>query len=324
MIYPNFLKKHDVIGICALSAGVGDDIDDYEKSINILEQEYKIIETNSVRKNALVSNSTKIRAKELDELVCNKEVSAILSAAGGDGQLETLPYINFEHIKDNPKWLIGASDPTNLLFPVTTKLDIATIYGFNSKGFNNQSDSKTLLAYLKGHVYKQDSYEKYVDFKDYINDLDIKRDVIYKTDKDIKVSGRIIGGCLDCIAKLIGTDYDYVNDFIERYKDDGIIWYFDNFALSAFDVYLTLLQFKFAGYFKYTKAILFGRVAFESIAFNEYITSYQQAYKKALDDIPYVYDLDIGHTHPCFTIINGAYTTFNCQNQKGSIEFKLI
>ena len=324
MIYPNFLKKNDTIGICALSAGVGDDIEGYEKSINVLKKEYKVIETASVRNNTLVSNTPKIRAQELDELVCNKEINAILSAAGGDGQMETLPYINFEHIKENPKWLIGASDPTNLLFPVTTKLDIATLYGFNSKGFDNRIDSKILLSYLKGDIYKQESYDKYIDFKDYINDLDIKRHVVYKSDKNLKVSGRIIGGCLDCIAKLVGTEYDYINDFIERYKDDGIIWYFDNFALSAFDVYLTLLQFKFAGYFKYTKAILFGRVAFESTAFNEYITSYKQAYQKALDDITYAYDLDIGHTHPCFTIINGAYAKFNCQNQKGSIEFKLI
>lgn len=324
MIYPNFLKKNDTIGIVALSAGVGDDLDSFNNSLNVLRDNYKIKETASVRNNSLVSNTAKIRASELDELVCDKQVQAILSAAGGDGQMETLPYINFDHIKENPKWLIGASDPTNLLFPVTTKLDIATLYGFNSKGFNDRPDSKILLSYLKGDIVKQESYAKYIDFKDYINDLDIKRDVIYKANFDLDVSGRIIGGCLDCIAKLIGTNYDYVNEFIERYKDDGIIWYFDNFAMSAFDTYLTLLQFKYAGYFRYTKAILFGRVAFESAAFNEYITSYKQAYQKALEDIPYAYDLDIGHTHPCFTIINGAYSNFKCKNQKGSIEFKLI
>lgn len=34
MIYPNYLKKDDTIGICALSAGVGDDIEEYEKSLS--------------------------------------------------------------------------------------------------------------------------------------------------------------------------------------------------------------------------------------------------------------------------------------------------
>lgn len=91
--------------------------------------------------------------------------------------------------------------------------------------------------------------------------------------------------------------------------------------MSAFDVYLTLLQFKLAGYFKYTKAILFGRVAFESIAYNQYITSYKQAYSKALENIPFISEMDIGHTHPHFTIINGAIVEVEYENHKGSISY---
>ena len=91
--------------------------------------------------------------------------------------------------------------------------------------------------------------------------------------------------------------------------------------MPAYDVYLTLLQFKFAGYFKYTKAILFGRVAFESTAYNEYITSYKQAYLKALENIPFISEMDIGHTHPHFTIINGAIVEVEYENHKGSISY---
>ncbi len=43
-----------------------------------------------------------------------------------------MPYIDFDSIKAHPKWFLGASDPTNLLFPVTCHCDIATIYGFNA------------------------------------------------------------------------------------------------------------------------------------------------------------------------------------------------
>ena len=46
------------------------------------------------------------------------------------------------------------------------------------------------------------------------------------------VTGRLIGGCIDVLKDIIGTKYDGTLDFIEKYKDDGIIWYFDNFALS--------------------------------------------------------------------------------------------
>ena len=34
-------------------------------------------------------------------------------------------------IRNHPKWLQGYSDPTGLLFTITTNLDIATIYADN-------------------------------------------------------------------------------------------------------------------------------------------------------------------------------------------------
>ncbi len=322
MIYPNFLKKNDTIGISALSAGVGKKLDDYQKSLDILTKYYKIKETNSVRNNALVSNEASIRAKELDELVLDDEVKMIMCAAGGDGQIETLPYINYEHIKKHPKWLTGASDPTNLLFPVTTMLDIATIYGFNGGSYYGEISEEANLSILSGNIIKQFSYPKYRSFIDAIKGNEIYHNVYYKG--EIETRGRIIGGCIDCIAKIIGTKYDYVNSFIDKYQEDGIIWYFDNFALSAFDMYLTLLQFKNAGYFRNTKAILFGRIAFPNTENSEYIKDYNEAYKKALDDIPYISEMDIGHTRPTFTIINGSIANIKIKDGHGEISQELI
>ena len=46
-----------------------------------------------------------------------------------------LDYIDFDIIKNKPKWIEGFSDPTGILFPITTKYDIATIYGNNFKSF---------------------------------------------------------------------------------------------------------------------------------------------------------------------------------------------
>ena len=52
MIYPEFLQNGSTIGIAAPSAGVGDDIADWEKSMKVLEKEgFEILETASVRNN---------------------------------------------------------------------------------------------------------------------------------------------------------------------------------------------------------------------------------------------------------------------------------
>lgn len=325
MIYPKFIKKGDNIGICALSAGVGKKLDEYLDSLEILKKEgFNIIETKSVRNNSERSTNALDRAKELDELVLNKDVNMILLAAGGDSQLETVPYINYENIKDNPKWILGYSDPTNLLLPVTTMLDIATIYGFNGGSYNNNYDLDQInnLNIIKGDLVKQENFDYYIDFLDTINEIENKKEVLWKGN-DLNVSGRIIGGCLDVLDKLVGNKHNHINDFIERYKDDGIIWYFDIFAYSPYETYLTLLQFKNAGYFKYAKAILIGRVAIPNNEDSKLINDYDEAYKLAFEDIPYIYDLDIGHSKPRMTIINGAIAHINYKDHKGSIEFEL-
>ena len=58
-------------------------------------------------------------------------------------------------IRKNPKWLQGYSDPTGLLFTITTNLDIATIYGSNFCVFGMKNWHKSCLdnlEILKGNI----------------------------------------------------------------------------------------------------------------------------------------------------------------------------
>ncbi|MBR0462052.1 MAG: LD-carboxypeptidase [Erysipelotrichaceae bacterium] len=326
MIFPDFLKKGDTIGICALSAGIGKKLDEYLESVAALKKEgYKILETESVRNEDERANTALKRAEELDELVNNDEVKMIICAAGGDSQFETVPYIDYGSIRQHPKWIMGMSDPTNLLFPVTTMLDIATIYGFNGSSYTLEKDAELInnLKIIRGNLIKQKAYDQYIDFLDLVKEEYNYKDVSWKGAKPLNVSGRCIGGCLDCIEKLIGTEFDYVSDFIERYKNDGIVWYFDNFATDAYNTYLSLLEMKNAGYFRHCKAVLFGRVAIPATSGSELISDYEEAYRLALEDIPYVSEMDIGHTKPRITMINGAIIHVKYEGEKGEIRFDL-
>ena len=136
------------------------------------------------------------------------------------------------------------------------------------------------------------------------NEQEFTQPVIYKNiNGNVDEIGRIIGGCLDVLTNIIGTKYDYTKEFIERYKEDGIIWYFDIFSLTSEDLYNKLYQFKYAGYFKYTKCIIIGRILFKNSFTN---TTYEQVLKEVLPDIKIIYDFDIGHVPPKMTIINGS------------------
>jgi muramoyltetrapeptide carboxypeptidase LdcA involved in peptidoglycan recycling len=324
MLYPKFIKEKDTIGICAPSAGVGHKLDDFRKSNRVLKSYgYRIRETASVRANNVRSASAKKRATELDELVTDRKIDCILCAAGGDFMLEMMPYVNFEHISENPKWIAGMSDPTNILFTVTTMLNIATLYGRNGAGFSEKPErsEKTFLDYMKGDIHAQKSYSRYINFLDMINEIDAYQDVRWISRKEEVLEGRLIGGCVESLDKLIGTPFDHVDDFVERYKDDGIIWYFDLFDMSSYNFYLTLLQFKYAGWFRYCKGVLIGRPAFPKVEDKK--LDYIKAADKALGKIPHIMEMDIGHTFPNFTLINGALCKVRYKDGKGDIAFKL-
>ena len=325
MHYPKFLERGLTIGITAPSAGVGDDIESFEKSLTNLKKEgYNLQETKSVREKGIVSSSAKQRAKELDELVLDPNISMISFATGGDFLLEMLPFINWNHIKENPKWMMGYSDPTSILYTTTTFLDIATIYGPNAGGFDQQklhNSLKNTLEILKGNILEQHSFSKYQKEKNKEQDgYHLTEKVIWESinQEQVDITGRIIGGCLDCLKDIIGTPCDHTKEFIEKYKKDGIIFYFDVFSKSAEEFYLTLEQMRQVGWFQYCKGIIVGRVCFP-MCFNEDF-SYQKALKKFSKDLPIIFNADIGHVPPKMTIINGSIAHITCKDGKGTLK----
>ena len=51
---------------------------------------------------------------------------------------------------------------------------------------------------------------------------------------EIRFSGRLLGGCMDCLVNLLGTRFDKTQDFLEKYKEDGIIWFLEACDLNVF------------------------------------------------------------------------------------------
>ena len=137
---------------------------------------------------------------------------------------------------------------------------------------------------------------------------------------DVDVNGRMIGGCIDVLKDIIGTKYDGTKEFISKYKEDGIIWYFDIFSLTAEDLYLLLIQMREAGWLDYLKGVIVGRVKYP----NSFVEmTYQDALRKVLD-VPVIFNADIGHVAPKMTIINGSIATITSNNGKGTITQELI
>lgn len=336
MEYPKFLKQNDLIGVPAPSAGAWDEL-----KVNKFKHAKKYFEDNGynlvLSKNLYKcdkgrSSDKKTRAKEINEMFKSKDIDLILCAGGGEFLVEILPYIDFNLIKNNPKYICGFSDPTGLLFPITTKYDIATIYGSNFSSFGEEEFHRChydFLDIITGKRLNEESYDMYEgEYQEKVTGLEglnLTDKVYWHTldNKKVNITGRIIGGCFDIIAELAGTKYDGTKDFNERYKEDGIIWYFDNCELSMEETIRTLWKLNELDYFKYTKLVIFGRFGLEKSYFDYYVkTCLQDSILNELN-IPIIYDADISHKGPSLTIINGSMAHVECDDGKGKIEFRL-
>lgn len=337
MIYPKFIKPGDVIGVPAPSAGA-DTIQRINKMKNAkknLERlGYKLVLSENLCKNKRGrSSNEKKRAEEVNGMFLNDDIDFVLCAAGGEFLVEMLPYVNFDLIKNNPKFVAGFSDPTGLLYPITTKYDIATIYGQNFGSFGKDKLSKSeqdFLEIINGNLLEECSYELYEEEPlEKITGLEednLTEKVYWKTldGKSANIKGRIIGGCFDIIAELAGTKYDGIKEFNEKYRDDGIIWYFDNCELSMEETIRTLWKFNELEYFKYAKGVILGRFGQNKSYLDYDVQTCLQDSVLGNLNIPIIYDADISHKPPCLTIINGSIATVNVENGKGKIKFNLI
>ncbi len=318
MIIPKYLNKNDKIGVVALSCGVLEKQEDYNLSkSHYINEGFEIVESANLMTGGCVAGSEQVRAEELTKMFKDKGISGIAIARGGDFLFDMLEYFDFKIVKDNVKWVWGTSDPTSLLFILTTVYDIATIYSpCNMTGF----DSKDLLPYqenfmeiLKGNLVKQYMYP-YKEIKPFTKSF-TKKNKWININGEVDVEGTLLGGCIDVLKDVIGTKYDNVKEYV---KDKDIIWYFDVFSMKSEDLYKTLLQFKYAGWFDTTKLMVFGPVCFPN---SEYDLKYEDMIKKVGLDIPMIWNYDLGHVKPSFTMINGmkARIVNNCK--ESSMEY---
>lgn len=332
MIFPSVVKKGDKIGVTACSDGCTEATDAVRMD-NAARQlkglGYKVIETANTRTSKKGRSSiAKERITQLQSLLEDETVSAIFMASGGDYQLETLPLLDYEWFHKNPKWLQGYSDPTCLLYTVTVNCHLATIYGSNFGDFGMEQWHPSLhdnLRLLEGEEVLQHSFLRCTDgFHKRETGLEgyvLERDVYWKNlkeEEEVALHGRMLGGCLDVLLNLVGTKYDKTKEFVDCYKEDGIIWYLESFALNSEELFAGLWNLREAGWFEHAVGFLFGRPCFFE---GNNDTTYEEAIDSVLGEleVPIILDADVGHKPPRMAIINGAMATVYSAAGKGSI-----
>ena len=347
MIIPTFIKPGDTIGVTAMSHSIDRDPDRFRfqnGAVQLEKRGYRVIFTPNVFAEADRygrSAPAQQKAAELHELVKDENVTAIYSASGGDFLAEMLPCVDLETFRQHPKWVQGYSDNTSILYYLTTKADIATAYGANFGDFGMGEWDLSVsrgLEVLEGTCTLQESFETYQDgfgsretgLEGYSPDAAVEWNCICPGNCNanhgvVTARGRLLGGCMDVLLNLAGTPYDGTMDFIERYREDGILWYLESFDLHFEQMMEGLWKMKEMGWFRHTSGIIFGRPLFYPAESwdGELLPTYEEVLLERLGElhIPIITNADIGHKGPQFVMINGALAEVRYMRGKGSIRY---
>ena len=340
MRYPKFLEKGETIGFPAPSFGCN--IDPYASRFDSALKYFESLGFNLIpgpnSKLGLgvgISNTPDDCAKELNDMFLDPSINALIACGGGELMCEILEFTAISWFKkSDPKWIMGYSDITNIEFPLLTLCDTASIYGpcapaFGLKPFHDSVEyAFEILCGKRDTVHSFDLHEKYQDDPepsseesdpDPLKPWDLTEKSLKSVydgkklyapgefDGEIEFSGRLIGGCMDCIEELLGTPYEDVKGFLERYASDGIVWCLEACDLNVFSIRRAMWHFEQAGWFKkgIIKGFLFGRALNGSEMMGlDHIGAVMPYIEKL--GVPAVIDCDLGHVPPSMPLVLGS------------------
>lgn len=334
--YPSF-KTDATIGVTAPSSGVPQVLHSLiEAAQRRLEQEgfsVEIGETTWTQEKAR-SASAQERGEEFNQMMQDENIQLIFPPWGGELLIEMLEFVDFDNLQE--KWVLGYSDVSLLMLAITLKSGIATAIGTNLVDIRGKTSDDTtamwkdVLLTKAGEEVVQKSSSKYQAKWQHDNPTDhifhLTEETKWKTisRNPERISGRVLGGCIDVIRHLIGTPYGDMKTFKEKHiPGESVVWVLENCELTTTDLRRTLVQMKLAGWFEDCAGLVFGR----SPA-NTPVSGYraEDVYQELAEElgIPVIYDVDFGHVPPQITFVNGAVAEIEVSDGKGVVMQKFL
>jgi muramoyltetrapeptide carboxypeptidase len=189
MTTPNYLKKGDKIGIVACARKVS--LEEMQPAIDILKSWglEVVLGKNLFNADNQYSGTDNERAEDLQTMLDDASVSAVISARGGYGTVRLIDKIDFTKFKQHPKWVVGYSDIT-VLHSHIHNFGIATLHAIMPINFDknaNALESLRIALFGERLQYKIPSHP---------------------LNKRGEATGEFIGGNLSLIYSLTGSVSD--------------------------------------------------------------------------------------------------------------------
>lgn len=285
VVFPPFLKPGDKVGVIAPASVVR--YEDLKDGIAMLRDEWKleVVEGTTLKSSFNQFSATdEDRLLDLQRMLDNPEIKAIIAARGGYGCSRIIDQLDYSAVLKSPKWIVGFSDLTAVL----ASLYQNGIAGMHAPMVKSMSQIGAIEA---AESLRSSLFGNFPEYNIPTHELN----------RTGHASGHLIGGNLCLFAHLIGSSTDT--------DTKGKILFIEDVNEYMYNLDRMMIQLKRAGKLDHLAGLIVGQFSdmrdnsFPSFGkdANEIIAEHTSAYH-----YPVCYDFPVGHVADNRTMIFGA------------------
>ena len=284
MIQPPHLKQGDLIGmVCPAGTLPQNKVKDCVHTLESWGYKVQVGPTVGAKHHSFAGTDAQ-RASDLQKMLDNPKIKAIICGRGGYGVTRIIDQIDFTAFLKKPKWVIGFSDIT-ILHAALQKQKVMSIHGPMSAAFSKGEVGAIFTQSIKS-ILEGKAVE-------YIAP-------VHAFNKNGKAHARLVGGNLCLVAHMIGSSI--------AFNTKGKILFLEDIGEFHYNLDRMVIQMKRAGVFDHLAGLIvggfsdmrdepkvFGATAYEIIA--QHVADYS---------FPVCYGFPVSHSLENFALIEGG------------------
>jgi muramoyltetrapeptide carboxypeptidase len=241
LLIPPRLALGDTIGLVAPASST-EKPERIDEVITHLQKEGFAVKigANLRRRTGYLAGTDAERAADLHAMFADPEVKAIFALRGGYGSCRLLPLLDYELVRANPKPFVGYSDITALHHAFMVKAGLVTYHGPNANEAFQPGNNAAFRRALMEPVQEAVIFSRAARGGEEL-----------VCEVPGAVEGRLLGGNMTCLLRLIGTPY--APDF------DGAILFLEDIGEKAYRIDGMFTHLRLAGVLDRIGGLVLGR-----------------------------------------------------------------
>jgi muramoyltetrapeptide carboxypeptidase len=240
LLYPARLRQGATIGLVAPASPPVEPKNGIEAMERLTAQGFRIKPGKHVeQRDGYLAGTDAERAEDINAFFADPEVEGIIALRGGYGSCRILPLLDYAAIRAHPKLFLGYSDITAMHQAILKESGLVTFHGPNAM----EAFLPTNTDYLRSVLMESTSPQATELFSPQSHDT-------LKTVIPGRVQGRLIGGNMTCLLRLLGTPY--APDF------NGAILFLEDIGEKAYRIDGLFTQLRLAGVLSQISGLVLG------------------------------------------------------------------